>query len=109
MIAQSDISVFTVITAPTEKRSERRERQQAQNAGYRRLACAIVDQAARDAQYLPRGKDPAIIRKRTVTAIEARAWLAGPACAELLESLGIERGAVLAWLATLPPVQEVKA
>ena len=81
---------------------ERLASRQAINASYRRLACGIVNQAIRDSRYKPRGNDRITQNRRTWLAIDAREWLAGPGCVELLEALGIEGAAVAAWVDSLP-------
>jgi len=66
-----------------------------ETTGYRRLAAAVLRQAVRDAQ------------SDNGTATEARAWLAeSSGCADLCDLIGLDRGAVAAWVDGLPPVRQ---
>ena len=61
---------------------------------WRRLACAVIVQAAKDAQ------------SGNGTATEARASLRGEWCGFLLDSVNLDRGAVAAWVDGLPAVAQ---
>jgi len=56
--------------------------------GYVGLAAAIIGQAADDATY--RGRN----RRMSRISREARGWLAGHACAEWCDLIGLDAGAV---------------
>jgi len=62
--------------------------------GHRRLAAAIVVQAARDAK----SRKPAL-------AHPARAWLVGDGV-DLVEAVGLDRDRVREWIDRLDPMQQ---
>ena len=102
MIAERPQIMTVYIGSPAYSDLDQLASRQAINASYRRLVCAVIEQAARDARYKPRGNDRITQNRRTWQAIDAREWLAGPGCVELLEALGIEGAAVAAWVDSLP-------
>jgi hypothetical protein len=59
---------------------------------WRRLAAAIVLQAARDAT------------NGNGHAAEARVWLRSPQCADLLDALDVDRGKAARWLQSQEPL-----
>ena len=65
------------------------------NLAYRRLACAIVERATRDAS----SATPSV-------ALEARAWLAGDA-EDFLDALDLPAERVVRWVAELEPVAQL--
>ena len=106
MLTYAERPVKTVMNVMIASRPaadlERLATRQAVNVSYRRLACAIIDQAAHEARYSPRCKDRQYRAMMVWRALDARAWLASPDCLELLEALGIEPAEVAAWVDGLP-------
>ena len=69
----------------------------AETLAYRRLACAILTQAIQDDQS-PCPK----------MAARARCWLtSSPWADDLLDALGLDRGAVADWVSELEPVAQL--
>ena len=62
---------------------------------YRRLACAIIERAVRDAKS-----------GNAALAVESRAWLESEA-ADLLDALDLDAGRVAGWVAGLTPVAQL--
>ena len=63
---------------------------------YRRLACAVVARATKDARSA-----------NAALAIEARQWLAGAGGGDLLDALDVDLGAVSGWVGGLEPVAQL--
>ena len=63
---------------------------------YKRLACAVVARACRDARSA-----------NAARAVEARQWLAGAGGGDLLDALDLDLGAVARWVRELTPVAQM--